>query len=553
MKRITEAALLSVFCLLLYLPGLTTIPPLDRDEARFAQASKQMLETGDFVDIRFQEKPRYKKPAGPYWLQAASSAALRPWVGDQIWTYRLPSVLAAMMAVLLTWEIGRLLFNRRCGLIAGGLLAGSVLLVSEAHQAKSDAVLLATIVAMFWSLARLRHTALNPNTTEGRSSSAWPAWVFWAGLGASVMVKGPIGFLVVGLFLVTLIVSERQAAWVRPLLHWPAIMLAVLIALPWYVAITWISDGAFLAQAIGKDLAPKLTGGVEAHGAWPGYYTFLTLVMAFPASLFLWPSVLGWRQAWASPNVRFLLAWALPALLVFELIPTKLPHYVLPAYPALMLIAGAALSGAVVPLSEALRGRSAKIWAILWAMVAGALGLVGSVIMFRFGGGAGDGPMVWFWAMASLGAGVLSGFVGLRFVWRQGKPMDLAVTLLSAALNLAILTGGVLPRATDLQVSKRLAAAADLHARGEPVAITGYHEPSAVFLISTDLLLASPVEAAAHLRRHPNGLTFVEDNKDIDFRAAVQGFGFEIAEKAIIRGLNYSRGRPVTIRLYQRR
>ena len=69
-------ALLVGFCLFLYLPGISTIPPLDRDEARFAQATRQMLETGDFLRIRFQDEARNKKPAGIYWMQAAAVSAL---------------------------------------------------------------------------------------------------------------------------------------------------------------------------------------------------------------------------------------------------------------------------------------------------------------------------------------------------------------------------------------------------------------------------------------------------------------------------------------------
>ena len=61
---------LVVVALLNILPGFFAIPPTDRDESRFAQATKQMLESGDFIDIRFQETTRYKKPVGIYWLQA---------------------------------------------------------------------------------------------------------------------------------------------------------------------------------------------------------------------------------------------------------------------------------------------------------------------------------------------------------------------------------------------------------------------------------------------------------------------------------------------------
>src|SRR5215469_1842517 len=98
-------ALLCLLCLLLYAPGLAAIPPLDRDEARFAQATRQMLETGDFIRIRFQDEARNKKPIGIYWLQAAAVAAFSSPKSNAIWPYRLPSALAASAAVLLTFWV----------------------------------------------------------------------------------------------------------------------------------------------------------------------------------------------------------------------------------------------------------------------------------------------------------------------------------------------------------------------------------------------------------------------------------------------------------------
>src|SRR6516225_3320435 len=100
-------AFLVLCALLLFLPGFFTIPPVDRDEARFAQATKQMVENGDYVDIRFQEDVRYKKPVGIYWLQSAAveaAAALRlPKAELRIWVYRLPSLFGATAAVLMTY------------------------------------------------------------------------------------------------------------------------------------------------------------------------------------------------------------------------------------------------------------------------------------------------------------------------------------------------------------------------------------------------------------------------------------------------------------------
>ena len=148
-----DVTVLILMCLAMYLAGLGAIPPLDRDEARFAQASKQMLETGDYVDIRFQDVPRYKKPVGAYWAQAATTGLLSS-DRSAIWTYRVPSVLGATAAVLLTLALARLFMARRMALLAAGVLATSLLLGAEAHMAKTDALLLATVVAVQLGLAR---------------------------------------------------------------------------------------------------------------------------------------------------------------------------------------------------------------------------------------------------------------------------------------------------------------------------------------------------------------------------------------------------------------
>src|SRR5580700_4418534 len=104
-------ALLGALCLLLYLPGMMSIPVLDRDEARFAQATRQMLETGDFLHIRFMDEARNQKPAGIYWLQAAAVGTFSTPRSTEIWPYRLPSLIGAGVAVLLTFGLGRALLK----------------------------------------------------------------------------------------------------------------------------------------------------------------------------------------------------------------------------------------------------------------------------------------------------------------------------------------------------------------------------------------------------------------------------------------------------------
>ena len=93
---------LALVCVLLWLPGVVSLPALDRDESRFAESSRQMLDSGNYVDIRFGQVPRYKKPVGIYWLQAATTAAAGLSDHTHIWTYRLPSLLGGIIAVWLT-------------------------------------------------------------------------------------------------------------------------------------------------------------------------------------------------------------------------------------------------------------------------------------------------------------------------------------------------------------------------------------------------------------------------------------------------------------------
>src|SRR5262249_15503571 len=138
-------AALIALCFLAWLPGFFTLPPLDRDESRFAQATKQMLDTGDYVDIRFGTEARYEKPVGIYWLQAASTAAFGGGARYRIWTYRVPSFLGGLAAVIATFLIARLFANLETAFVAGALLALSVLMMSEAKIAKTDAMLAGTV------------------------------------------------------------------------------------------------------------------------------------------------------------------------------------------------------------------------------------------------------------------------------------------------------------------------------------------------------------------------------------------------------------------------
>ncbi|MBI3703398.1 MAG: phospholipid carrier-dependent glycosyltransferase, partial [Rhizobiales bacterium] len=194
------AALLVVFALLAFLPGFFQIPPVDRDEARFAQATKQMVERGEYVDIRFQDEVRYKKPVGIYWLQAVAvktgEALGVPQARTTIWLYRLPSLAGATAAVVLTYWTALAFVTRRTALVAALMMASSILLGVEARLAKTDAMLLCMSLAAMGAMARIYLTTRRtPDVPVGWTLPA----ILWTAIAGGVLLKGPLILMFVGL------------------------------------------------------------------------------------------------------------------------------------------------------------------------------------------------------------------------------------------------------------------------------------------------------------------------------------------------------------------
>src|SRR4249920_3499141 len=181
-------AFLLLCALVLFLPGFFNIPPIDRDEARFAQATKQMVESEDFVDIRFQDDVRYKKPVGIYWLQSAvvetASALGLPRAQVRIWLYRVPSLIGAIGAVLLTYWTALAFVTRRGAILAALILCSSVLLGVEARLAKTDAMLLFTVIAAMGAMARV-YLSWQRGDDPARPPWSGPA-IFWTALAGGI-------------------------------------------------------------------------------------------------------------------------------------------------------------------------------------------------------------------------------------------------------------------------------------------------------------------------------------------------------------------------------
>jgi len=526
--------LLILLCLALYLPGIASLPPTDRDEARFTQATRQMLESHDFLLPRFQDEARNKKPAGIYWLQAASVAIFSRAGSAAIWPYRLPSLIGALVAVLLTFRFAVPWVGRETAFIGAALLAGSLGLTIEAHIAKTDAVLLATVVAAQGALGEIYRRACNAEAIDWRLPL-----LFWVAQGVGLLIKGPVTPFLSFLTAAMLCITERDSHWLREFrISW-GLPLALLIAGPWMLAINLATEGAFIRDSVGGDLLSKLVHGQEGHWAPPGTYLAAMLLTFWPGSMLLGAAArLAWRER-QDNLIRLLTAWILPYWIVVELIPTKLPNYILPVYPALALLAACAFTEPLEPRRSWLDIAAMALWSL--ATLALAAVLVGAPMQLT-----GDVSPI------AIGAAVLVLAVAAVFLlgWSFRQPRILP-GLLAAVLLSESVFGLALPALDPIWLSRGAARAiARHHLEERPVAAAGFAEPSLVFLLGTGTKLTTGEGAANFLAATPDGIALVSDREAAAFRAALAARQVGATAVDTVSGLNYSNGQRLTLTLY---
>jgi len=543
--RAGRLAFIAAFSLIVALAGLTSLPPLDRDESRFAQASAQMLESGDFITIRFQEAERNKKPAGIYWLQAASVSAFSSVEAREIWAYRLPSVLGAILAAMFTYLAGARLFGPSTGFLAALLLAASPALAGEASIAKTDAFLLATI-----TIAEAAFIHIFARSKDGaRAGWAWPV-ALWIALGAGILVKGPIAPLVVGLTGLAMLFREPKIGWVKAMRPVTGLIILILMVGPWAIAIDRATEGRFFADAIGADMAAKVGQAQESHAGPPGYYIVLLWALFWPAAALIIPGMaraIAARRAWSD---WLLLGWLIPAWIIFEATATKLPHYTLPLYPALAIIAARAAAEGASLRRKLARRFGAGVYALIGLAFAGLVAALPHIFS------ASPLTPVCYAAAALIAAASLL----IAFFFLQGRAYQggLAAAFLAAFVAWTVL-GGVLPRLDRLMISPHLSSALDeagyhpLRDGAPAPALAGYAEPSAVFLIGTQTILTDGEGAAARLEEAPEAAVAVEARLEDDFRKALAERSIMVAPLAVIEGLNYSKGRDIHLTVYARK
>lgn len=538
-RHLALVALLLLGALAVYLAGNNLFPLIDRDEPRFAQASKQMVESGDWTTPHFLDEPRLNKPILIYWFQAASMKA----VGPTAAAARFPSSIAAVLT-LLAYAIAlpSMVGHRRTFWTL--LIFGTALMpVYLAKVCMADAVQHLFIAVAMLCLYRL-----------WRVGSSWLTLITMGlAVGLAVLTKGPpvvmyLATTLVALWLLNRTIDEPceplvwKTAIPRMLIGIGVIIgLVLLVGLPWAIAVEHAKPGT-LSQMISREVVERGTMAKEGHTGPPGFYLATFWITYFPWCLF-WPAavVQGWKRRHL-PWVRFSLAAVIGPWIFLEIYKTKLPHYWLPSYPFMaILTADVVLRGIRARIVD-LRDRPFLIGARVWAGAAFVAAVCVTVVPFF-----GDRPWAALPVAVLLALGIAAFAVGVVVMLVEKRLQRAAITMaLGMWAIFLFVTCAYLPHVGAITLPSRVAANLCEIGATVPnqVQMIGFKEPSLAFYQGGTIREQSD---NGYLIKTPREewprWTVIDDELWKKSVAAVPAVTGQMIERGTFRGSAYAAGR----------
>ena len=323
-------------CIVFQIIGTWSIPLIDRDEPRFAEASREMIERGDYVVPHFNNQLRLDKPPLAYWAQVASYKIF----GENDFAARFPSAVAAALVAMSILAWGTRMGGEGVGWWAAIIFTLSLQTFIQAKAAVADMWLVLFVTLAHWASYELIEN--RESRIENRKTKWW--FVFYFSLALGFLAKGPIAWTPL-LTLAAMKLLVRDVDLAKRFKFVRGILVTVAIVALWGVPALIQTHGEFFRIGIGRHVVGRSFGAMEGHGANSlGVYLLLLpfyFVTVF-ASFFPWsiklPSLT--KKLWRSRDKIdiYLITGAAIVFVIFSLIKTKLPHYTLPAFPLLSLL-----------------------------------------------------------------------------------------------------------------------------------------------------------------------------------------------------------------------
>jgi 4-amino-4-deoxy-L-arabinose transferase-like glycosyltransferase len=356
--------LLFVGCVVFHVLGTWSLPFIDRDEPRFAEASREMRERNNYIVPYFNGQYRFDKPPLTYWAQVGSYNLF----GENDFAARFPSAIAAALTALVIFAWGsrmdlrksaggapapQRLSGQQVGLWAAIIFTLSLQTFIHSKAAVADMWLVLFMTMAQWAGFTLMGIGQTPNAQRSTSNHQFSEagaphrvwwWGFYLSLALAFLAKGPIGWIPL-LSVVSFIMISRPPEILRRFAFGRGLLLTIAIVAAWAVPAMIETHGEFLRVGIGRHVIGRSLGAMEGHGASSVlvYVLLLPFYLVFVfVSLFPWSAKLPWLIGRLRKKTdtldRYLLCGIISIFAIFTLVSTKLPHYTLPAFPLLALL-----------------------------------------------------------------------------------------------------------------------------------------------------------------------------------------------------------------------
>ncbi len=315
----------------LFFAGLGRLPLFEPDEGRNAEVAREMLATGDFVTPHYNGFVYLDKPAVFFWMVAAAFRV----AGESEFAARLPSAGMALATMFLAWSLARRMFGGACGLRAGIIFATTPL-----------AIAFSRIVIFDMTLAFLVTLAMTCFWLAQESEFKRPIFdiVFFAALGVAAITKGPVGFLLPLLSVLTYSGMTGRLRDLRRFRWGIGVLVFVAAALPWFLAVS-LRNPDFPRYAFWEESLQRFATGSAKRAGSIFYYVPVYLAGFLPWSFFLFYAALGRLKQirrLREESLRataFLVSWSALIFVFFTISRSKLPGYFLPAIIPLSILA----------------------------------------------------------------------------------------------------------------------------------------------------------------------------------------------------------------------
>jgi 4-amino-4-deoxy-L-arabinose transferase-like glycosyltransferase len=340
-------AILFFGCVLFHILGTWSLPLIDRDEPRFAEASREMIERGNYIVPYFNNQLRLDKPPLTYWAQVSSYYIF----GENDFAARFPSAIAATLTALLIFVWGRRMGGEKVGWWAAIVFTLSLQTFVHAKAAVADMWLVLFMTLANW--AGYEVLSRRDTNTQHRTSSWW--WIFYLSLALGFLAKGPIAWTPV-LAVAGLIIYTRDWQMLRRFKFAVGIAVMLAVVALWGIPALIQTRGAFFRVGIGRHVVGRSFMTLEGHGA-SSFGMYALLLPFYFVTVFIsflpWSIKLPWliRKLWQREKTgvsnaayngllidTYLLSGIAIIFVIFTLVSTKLPHYTLPAFPLLALL-----------------------------------------------------------------------------------------------------------------------------------------------------------------------------------------------------------------------